>query len=196
MTHKQHRPPPACHILHLPQTLLLKLRVPNRKHFVYHQYLAAEVGGYCEGEADVHAAGVALYGGIQELLYPGEIYYLVEGAAYLALAHAQDGAVEVDVFSARQLRVEACAYLQQAAYAAVEMDLALSGLRDAAEYFEKGALTGPVAAYYAYHVALHNVEGDVPQRPEGLLLRLMEGVAKAVDKGLAGGGVPLGVMGD
>src|ERR1041385_4240287 len=97
MTHKQHRPPPTRHILHLPQTLLLELRVAYGQDFVDHQYLAAQVGGYCEGQADVHAAGIAFYGGIQELLYPGEVYYLVEGAAYLALAHAQDCAVEVDV---------------------------------------------------------------------------------------------------
>ena len=65
------------------------------------------MSGDGEGQAHVHAAAVALDGGVDELLDAGEVDDLVELAVDLLGAHAQDGAVEVDVLAPGELGVEA-----------------------------------------------------------------------------------------
>jgi hypothetical protein len=61
-------------------------------------------------------------------------------AVDLRLVHAEVRAVEVDVLTAGQLRVEAGADLEQACDPAVEVDLAARRLRDA------GLAVSPTAA--------------------------------------------------
>ena len=113
----------------LPRHFFWNSAVADGQHFIHDQDFRVQVGGDGEGEADVHAAAVALDGRVQELLDAGEVHDGVELAGDLAAAHAQDRAVEVDVLAARQFRVEAGADFQQAADAAVEVDLALPSAR-------------------------------------------------------------------
>ena len=85
MANKYYGTPALCHIVHLPHTLLLKLRIPYSQHFVDDQYLGVEVGGDGEREPDVHARRVALDGGIEKLFGAGEVDDGVELAGDLAL---------------------------------------------------------------------------------------------------------------
>ena len=68
--------------------------------------------------------------------------------------HAENRAVEEDVLAAGQLLVEAGADFQQAADAAVEIDLAVGHLGDARQDLQQRALAGAVAAD----------EADAPRR--------------------------------
>jgi hypothetical protein len=61
-----------------------------------------------------------------------------------ARRHAQDGAVEEDVFAARQFGVEARAYFQQRGDPAFDADGALGGFGDAAQDFEVVDLPAPL----------------------------------------------------
>ena len=121
MAHEQHRPALAGHVAHLAQAFLLELGVAHRQHFVHDQDLGVQVGGHGEGQAHVHAAGVALDRRVDELLHLGEGHDLVELARDLGSVHAQDGAVEEDVLPPGQFGMKAGAHLQQAADAPVDL---------------------------------------------------------------------------
>ena len=65
--------PPSDIVDHLSHALLLELRVPHRQDLVDHQDLRIQVRGHGEGQAHVHAAGVALHRRVQKLLHPREV---------------------------------------------------------------------------------------------------------------------------
>jgi len=168
-----------------------------------------------DGEADVPAAGVALDGCVEELLGLGhrlppslkELWRtsrsettprqegddLVELAADLCPGHAQDGAVEEDVFSSSQFGMKAGPHLQQtgpvaesrcnsgtryrAGHPAAHDDLAFGRRSDLGKDLEQGALAGAVPADLARRsfrakaadadgFALLDGEGDVFEGPE------------------------------
>ena len=72
------RPSPVGDVLHLAEALLLELGVADGEHLVDDQDLRLEVRGDGEGQAHVHAAGVALDRRVEELLDLGEGDDLVE----------------------------------------------------------------------------------------------------------------------
>ncbi len=157
------------HVAHLAQALALELGVAHRQHLVHHQDLRLQMGGHREGQAQVHAAGIALDGRVDELLHFGEVHDLVELALDLGAAHAQDGAVEVDVFPAGQFRMEAGAHLEQGADPAVDLGVALGGVGDPREDLQQGALARAVAPDHPQHLPLLHVEAHVSQSPNALL---------------------------
>ena len=62
------------------------------------------------------------------------------------MRHAQDRAVEVDIFAAGEFGMKAGADFQQAADAADDFRIAGGGLGDAREDFEQGGFAGAIAA--------------------------------------------------
>src|SRR5262245_25124000 len=168
VTHEQHRPSVPRHIAHLAKALLLKRRVANGEDLVDDQNLWFQVCRHGKGQASVHAAGVMLDRGLQEPSDLGEGDDVVEPALDLAPLHPEDGAIQIDVLPASELRVEAGADLQQAADAAGYLDLALGRLGDAREDLEQRTLAGAVAADDANHFAAVHLEAYVFQRPEGV----------------------------
>ena len=168
MAHKQHRATLARHIAHLAQALLLELGVAHRQHLVHQQDLRFQVGGDGERQPHVHAGRVALDGRVDELLDPGEVHDFVEFAPDLVAAHAEDGAVEVDVLAPGQLGVEASADLEQAGDAPLHLDPSARRGGDAAQDLEQRALAGAVAPDHAEHLALLDFERHVAQRPDRL----------------------------
>src|SRR5262249_32495603 len=153
---------------HLAQALLLKGRVPNGEDLVHDQNFRLQVRRHGEGQAGVHSARVVLNRGFQESFDLGEGDDLVEPAMDLAPFHAEDGAIQIDILPAGQLRVEAGADFQQAADAARDLDLALGRLGDAGEDLEQRALAGAVAADDTDHFATVHLEAYVLQGPEGV----------------------------
>src|SRR5690606_3665565 len=91
----------------------------------------------------------------------GEIDDLVELAGDLGAGHAEDGAVEVDVFAAGEFGMEAGADLEERADAAADLGAAVGRLRDTSEDLEQGGLAGAVAADDANDLALLDLEVDV-----------------------------------
>src|SRR5207248_1670680 len=97
--------------LHAVEALLLERGIADGENLVDDEDLGIEMGGDSEGQADVHTAGVALGGRVEEAPDLGEGDDVVKLAIDLLTAHAKDGAVEVDVLAAAQLLVEAGADL-------------------------------------------------------------------------------------
>src|SRR6516165_6160547 len=103
MTYEQHRPPVGCHLAHLPQTLLLKLRIANGQDFIDDKDLRLQMRGHRKSEPNIHAARVALNWRIEKFLDFGKGNDLIELAANFIAAHAEYGAVKINVLAPGQL---------------------------------------------------------------------------------------------
>ena len=134
MTHEQHRPSLAfADVLHLADGFFLEFGVAYGEDFVDDEDLGVEVGGDGETEADHHAGGVALDGGVDVAFAAAEVDNLVELAVNLVAFHAKDAAVHIDVLAAGELGMEAGADLEERGYAASGVDLSGGGGCDATE---------------------------------------------------------------
>src|SRR5258708_5809795 len=97
------------------------------------------MGGDGEGEPNIHAAGIAFDGGVEEFFDFGEGDDFVEFFPDFGAGHAKDCAVEKDVFAASEFGMEAGADFKEAGDAATDADAAFSGFGDTAENFEQSA---------------------------------------------------------
>src|SRR5271165_1914071 len=172
----------AGHVAHFAEAFFLEIYVADGQDFVDEEDFGFEVGGDGEGQADVHAGGVVLYGRVDEFFEFGEGYDFVEFAGDVALAHAQDGAGEESVFAAGEFGVEAGADFEEAADAAVDGGVAGGGAGDAGEDFEQGGFAGAVATDQAQDFAFADIEGDVFEGPEGFLFGAAKGLQRGADE--------------
>jgi len=113
---------------------------------------------YRKCQAQVHARRIALDRRFDEFFDFSEGDDFVEFALDLGFLHAEDGAIEVDVLAAGQLRVKAGADLEQAAHPPVDLRLAFGRLSDSRQQFEQRAFTGAVAPNHAQHLTLLDIE--------------------------------------
>src|SRR5437016_3203333 len=107
--------------------------------------------GNREGQADVHAAAVALDWSIQKLFDFGKPYDLIKLSFDLSACHCQDRTIEEDVFPPSQLRMKARANLEQARDSATNTNAAFGRLSDAAQDLQESRLTAAVATDDADH---------------------------------------------
>ena len=103
---------------------------------------------------------------VDEICDFGESDDLVEFPLDLPLAHAQNRAVQIRIFAARQFGMKSRADFQQAAHAAANFRRAFGGLRDAGENLQQRGFARAVAADQAEHFALFQFEGNIAERPE------------------------------
>src|SRR5205814_8565108 len=118
VTHEDHRSSAVRQLADPLEAFLLEGAIPDREHLVEKEDLGVEIRGHREGEADVHPAGVALYRHVDEIADPREVDDLVVFLLDLTATHAEDRAVEEDVVSTGQFRMEARPDLEQAAHPA------------------------------------------------------------------------------
>src|SRR5262249_9730875 len=90
----------------------------------------------------------------------------VESAVDFLFAHAEDAAIEVDVFAACEFRMEAGADFQKAADTAVDFDMTGRPLGNLAEDLQQRAFSRAVAADDADDSGGLHLEGDILQGPE------------------------------
>ena len=166
-------------LAHLLQRASLEIHVSDGKHLVDDEDLGIEVGRDGEGQANEHAARVALHRGVDEGADTGELHDLLVAIEDVPAAEAQQRPVEEDVLAPGELGVKAGSDLQQRGRPAVELDASLGRQRDARQQLEHRALAGAVPADDPHRLAVMNVEADVLQRPEvGRLGRLVLGVGR------------------
>src|SRR5262249_30745172 len=99
----------------------------------------------------------------------GERHNLVESPGDLARAHAEKGAVEIDVLAAGQFMMKAAADLEQRSDAAIEPDFSDGGTRNPGQDLQQRRLAGAVTADDSHDFAARNGEADVLQRPDGVV---------------------------
>ena len=125
----------VAYLVHFAHTFFLELHITDSEHLVDNEYLRAEVCSDCEGEADVHSAGEAFYRCIKEFFHARELYDVVEILADFPDVHTQNCGVEVDVFAACEVGVEACSDFEEAGDPALDADSALCRSCNPAEEF-------------------------------------------------------------
>src|SRR5437870_3470661 len=109
-------------VVHLVQTFLLELRVANGKDFIHHQNFWLEMSSHRKGQSNIHSAAIALHWRVDKLFYSGKRNDLVELSFNFHPSHAEDGAIQEDVFAARQFLMKSRANFEQAGYAATDAD--------------------------------------------------------------------------
>ena len=166
---------PSLATSHPSEALLLKGAVADGEHFVDDQDLRLEVRGDGEGQPHIHAAGVALDRRIDEFFDPGKSRRSRRTCASISrAAHAEDRAVQIDVFAAGQLGVKAGADFQQAGHAALDQRAAFGRLGDPREDLEQRRFAGAVASDDADDLAVaesRNSRRAAPRFPRGCRLR-------------------------
>src|ERR1700756_2476882 len=116
---------------------------------------------------------------IEELLDLGEGDDLVEFAFDLDPAHAEDRAVQEDVFATGQFGMKSGANLEQAGHTASKRHPPSRWFGDAAEDLEQRAFARAVATDDAQDFALLDLEADILERPEFLDLVALNDLSPA-----------------
>src|SRR5205823_14048434 len=135
MAHENNGASALGHVAHLAETFFLEVDVADGQNLIDEKNFRLEMGGDGEGQADVHAGGVVLNGGVNEFFELGEGHNLIEFADDFALAHAKDGAGEERVFAPGQLRMEARADFEERADTAINLSPAGRGAGNGGEDF-------------------------------------------------------------
>src|SRR5579885_2869087 len=183
-------------IAHFAEAFFLEVDVADGEDFIDEEDFGFEVSGDGESETDVHAGGVVLDGGIDELFEFGEGDDFVELGGDFAAGHAEDGAGEEGVFAAGEFRMEACADFEEGADAAADFGESGGGAGDAGKDFEEGGFAGAVASDQAEDFAFADLERDVAESPEKFVLgaakggegRTEEAVESVAEAGVGDGG--------
>src|SRR2546421_5694550 len=108
-------------ILHFLKRLFLETRVPHRKDFIDQKDLRFEVRCDREGQAHIHAAGIPFHRRIEELVNLSKGNDLVELALNFDASHAEDSAIEKNVFAPGQFRMKTCSNFEKRADPAVDV---------------------------------------------------------------------------
>ena len=117
-------------------------------------------------ETHIHAAAVALDGRIKKSFDLREGYDFVELRLDLGPRHSEDRAIEEDILSPGQFRVESGANFKQAGNPAAQPHAPAIGLRDAAQDLQQGRLARPVTTDNAQHFAALDLKAHITQGPE------------------------------
>ena len=148
------------------KALRLELGVAHGQCLVDDQHVGVDAGRHGKGQPHVHAGRIRLHRPVDELADVGKGLDVGKAAGDFLTAHAQDGAIEVDVLAPGKLRVEARPQLQQRGHTTADFHMAVGGGERAAEDLQQGALAGTIAADDAHGFATAHGEVQPLQRPE------------------------------
>src|SRR6267378_346401 len=105
-------------------------------------------------------------GSVYERDDAGKVDNTIQLLFNFASPHSQQRTVQVNVFTARQLRVEAGRNLDERRKLAANSDLALCRRRDVVQEFKDSAFASTIETNNAECLTALHCEADVPQRPE------------------------------
>ena len=109
-------------VFHPLEALALECQITHGQHFIHNQYFGLDAGRHGKCKLDLHARTVALDRGIDEFRHLGEVDDLVELLVDFLARHAEDGAIEIDVFPPGEVGHEARAHLDERGDAAIDLD--------------------------------------------------------------------------
>src|SRR5690349_6167404 len=112
MRNEENRNAAGPEFVNLAHASLAEIDVAHGQGFVDEEDFGIEVNGHREGEADDHAARVSFDGLVDEIANLGKVRDVCKAAIHIFSRETEDGAVEIDVFAARKLRVESGAQLK------------------------------------------------------------------------------------
>ena len=114
MRNEKNRATMPADIFHPVETFSLKAGVSHRQYFIHQQDLGLEVS--CDGECEpyIHPAAISFHRGIDEFLDFGKRYNVVELSRDLSSAHAENCAIQKNIFTATELRMKTSTDFEQA----------------------------------------------------------------------------------
>ena len=183
---EQNRLAAALELGELVEALQAEALVAHRQHLVHEEDLGVDVHGDGEPQPHVHARGVGLDRGVDEVLELGELDDLVETPVDLAAGHAQHDTVDEHVLAPADLGMKARAELDQSRDPSVDAHLAARRPGDSRHQLQQGALARPVAADDAAGRARRDRQRHVVQRPERLVRAQMPNQAAGEQRALQG----------
>ena len=148
----------------LAEALPLELLVADREHLVEQQHVRADVRRDREPEPHEHPRGVRAHRQVDELLELGERHDLVHHLAHPRPRQAVDRAVQIDVLTAGEVRMESGAQLEERRDAAAGLDATRRRRDDPGHDPQQRRLTGAVAADEADRLTGLDRQRDVAQR--------------------------------
>ncbi|MNM95495.1 hypothetical protein D3C81_1079440 [compost metagenome] len=125
--HQQQRAAVGTQRLHLLETALLEKCIAHRQRFVDDEDVRLHLSLHCERQSQHHAAGVSPHRLVNEVADVGEGGDGIEALHHLALGETQDHAVENDVLTPGEVRIEAAAQFQQRGDTAIDPRRASGG---------------------------------------------------------------------
>ncbi len=168
-------------VAHFRDALALKSEIADGQDFIDDQHVWFEVGRHAEGQARVHTCRVPAHGRVDETVDFGEGDDLVKFAGDLGAPHAENGAIEINVFTACQLRMKAAPNFEKCADVTVHFGAAFGRFGDARQDLQQRALAGAVEADNAQQLALAQLERDIAQRPRSTARGCDRGAVDAPD---------------
>src|SRR5713226_5682063 len=170
MADEDNRAAAAGHVAHFAEALFLEVDVADGEDFIHEENFRLKVRRDGKRQADVHAGGVVLHGGIDEFFQLRERHDFIEFALDLRFAHPQDRAGKERVFPARQLGMEAGADFQQRPDPPANLRPARRRARDARQNLQQRRLARAVPPDQAEDFAFPDFQRHVLQRPKHLSL--------------------------
>src|SRR6185436_12196347 len=117
MTHKKYCSAlVGAYIFHLADAFHLEFKVANRQNFIHNKDLGFEMCCHRKSQSHHHSRGITLYRCVEEFCNTAEIYDLIHLGLDFSFRHPQDSAVQKNVFTAREIRMETGTYFQQGSY--------------------------------------------------------------------------------
>src|SRR5690606_1158560 len=113
--------------------LLGEQGVANGQRLVNNQNVGVHMCNDRECQAHVHPGRIRLYMLVNEFADLRKCKYVVQPFINLLLGQSQYGGIQIDVFSAGELRVKTSAQLQQGSDTAVDLDFTRGGRERAAD---------------------------------------------------------------
>ncbi len=120
------------------KALPLKFFITDCQRLVHDQNIRVYHGLDGEGQAHDHAAGIHLYRLLDEFTNVSKPVNIVKPAVDLFLRQAQDGSVQIDIFTAGKLRIEAGAQFQKRGDTTLRRHCPLGGTQCAANDLQEG----------------------------------------------------------
>ena len=140
--------------------------VTDGQHLVDDEDVGIDVHGDREGQSDVHAAGVKLHLGFDEVLDLTEVDHVVEDALHHFLGETKHRAVEKNVVATGEFGLKSGSEFEERGEAAPEVNLTRGGLQDSADAFQQGRLAGTVMTDQTDGFVRVHAEADVFERVE------------------------------
>src|SRR6267378_6962117 len=153
-------------LAHFPKAFLLELQIAYGQHLVHQQNLGLELSSHGEGQSHLHARAEMLERRINEFIHLGERHNLIKFALDLTLAHAKNGPAQENVLAARELGMETCSNLKQAAHPSVNLGKTRRRARNPREDLEQCGLASSIATNQTNDRTFQNVERNVSECPE------------------------------
>src|SRR5690348_2930700 len=151
--------------VHLTEAFFLKSEIADGKHFVHEQNLRFEMCSDGKSQPRLHARAVMLQRRIQKFGYIGKRDNFLEFAGDFPAPHAENCAVQKNIFTPGQLGMKSGADFEQTAERTANFGPANRRLCYSGQNFQQSGLAGAVAANHTDDFAGLNLKGDVAQGP-------------------------------